>query len=85
MKFYAASIPQSLPSWTTVISNQAGLIEVEINDQDPGFHSIIEELSTEIQPGIIGEKLAIYVQDSALKWLIVMKKIDNQILVTPKK
>ena len=56
MKFYATSIPQSLPSWTTVISNQAGLIEVEINDEDPSFHSLIEELSTEIEPGIIGVK-----------------------------
>jgi hypothetical protein len=56
MKFYATSIPQPLPSWTTVISNQAGLIEVEINDEDPGFHSIIEELSTEIEPGVVGVK-----------------------------
>ncbi|MBD2248741.1 hypothetical protein [Nostoc sp. FACHB-888] len=56
MKFYATSIPQSLPSWATVISSNAGLIEVEINDQDPGFHSIIEELSTEIEPGIVGVK-----------------------------
>jgi hypothetical protein len=56
MKLYATSIPQTLPSWATVISNNAGLIEVEINDEDPGFHSIIEELSTEIQPGIVGVK-----------------------------
>ncbi len=56
MKLYATSIPQSLPSWATVISNNPGLIEVEINDEDPGFHSIIEELSTEIQPGIVGVK-----------------------------
>ncbi|NEU83955.1 hypothetical protein [Nostoc sp. UIC 10630] len=56
MKLYATSIPQSLPSWATVISNNAGLIEVEINDKDPGFHSIIEELTTEIQPGVIGVK-----------------------------
>ncbi|MBD2731387.1 hypothetical protein H6G96_35095 [Nostoc sp. FACHB-892] len=56
MKFYATSVPQALPSWATVISNKAGLIEVEINDEDPGFHSIIEELSTEIEPGIIGVK-----------------------------
>ncbi|MBD2512261.1 hypothetical protein H6G91_34450 [Nostoc muscorum FACHB-395] len=56
MKLYATSIPQVLPSWATVISNDAGLIEVEINDQDPAFHSIIEELSTEIEPGIIGVK-----------------------------
>ena len=44
------------PSWAAVISNNAGLIEVEINDKDPGFHSIIEELSTEIEPGIVGVK-----------------------------
>ncbi|AUB44980.1 Pyruvate/2-oxoglutarate dehydrogenase complex (plasmid) [Nostoc flagelliforme CCNUN1] len=56
MKFYTTSIPQALPSWATLVSNKAGLIEVEINDEFPGFHSIIEELSTEIQPGIIGVK-----------------------------
>ncbi|MCC5653040.1 hypothetical protein LC609_25210 [Nostoc sp. XA013] len=56
MKLYATSIPQFLPSWATVVSNNAGLIEVEINDEDPGFHSIIEELSTEIEPGVIGVK-----------------------------
>jgi hypothetical protein len=49
MKLYATSIPQVLPNWATVISNNAGLIEVEINDEDPGFHSIIEELSTEVE------------------------------------
>ncbi|MCW5318041.1 hypothetical protein GTQ43_31025 [Nostoc sp. KVJ3] len=32
------------------------MIEVEINDEDPGFHSVIEELFTEIKPGIIGVK-----------------------------
>ncbi|MCF2152241.1 hypothetical protein IQ276_038820 [Desmonostoc muscorum LEGE 12446] len=56
MKLYATSIPQLLPSWATIVSNKAGLIEVEINKEDPGFHSIIKELSTEIQPGIIGVK-----------------------------
>ncbi|MBD2536769.1 hypothetical protein H6G97_49040 [Nostoc flagelliforme FACHB-838] len=44
MKLYATSIPQALSSWATVISNNAGLIEVEINDQDPSFYSIIEKL-----------------------------------------
>ncbi|MBW4457560.1 MAG: hypothetical protein KME55_35655 [Nostoc indistinguendum CM1-VF10] len=44
------------PSWANLISNKSGLIEVEINDKDPGFHSIIEELSTEIQPGVVGVK-----------------------------
>lgn len=56
MKLYATSIPETLPDWATVISNNAGLIEVEINNQDPSFHSIIEELSTEIEPGVVGVK-----------------------------
>ena len=56
MKLYATSIPETLPDWATVISNNVGLIEMEINDKDPGFHSMIEELSTEIQPGVIGVK-----------------------------
>ncbi|AUB42147.1 Pyruvate/2-oxoglutarate dehydrogenase complex [Nostoc flagelliforme CCNUN1] len=56
MKLYAKSIPVTLPNWATVISNDAGLIEVEINDESPGFHSILEELATEIEPGIIGVK-----------------------------
>jgi hypothetical protein len=56
MKLYATSIPQALPTWAIIVSNKAGLIEIEINDESPGFHSIIEELSTEIQPGVIGVK-----------------------------
>jgi hypothetical protein len=56
MKLYVTTIPQALPTWATIISNDAGLIEVEINDKDPGFYSMIEELSTEIQPGSIGVK-----------------------------
>lgn len=31
-------------------------MEIEINDEDPGFHSIIEELTIEIEPGIVGVK-----------------------------
>ncbi|NDJ26078.1 hypothetical protein GS682_31775 [Nostoc sp. B(2019)] len=56
MKFYATSIPRILPNWATVVSNKAGLIEVEINDEDTDFHSMIEELATEIEPGIVGVK-----------------------------
>ncbi|MBW4457216.1 MAG: hypothetical protein KME55_33645 [Nostoc indistinguendum CM1-VF10] len=56
MKLDATSIPKTLPDWATVISNNAGLIEVEINDEFPSFHSILEELATEIGPGIIGVK-----------------------------
>ncbi|ACC85077.1 hypothetical protein [Nostoc punctiforme] len=56
MRLYATSIPVTLPDWATVISNDAGLIEIEINDESPSFHSILEELATEIEPGIIGVK-----------------------------
>jgi hypothetical protein len=56
MKLYAISILQPLPIWASLVSNKAGLIEVEINDEDPGFHSIIEKLSTEIELVIIGVK-----------------------------
>jgi hypothetical protein len=56
MKLYATSIPVTLPDWATVISNDTGLIEVEINYESPSFHSLIEELATEIEPGTIGVK-----------------------------
>ncbi|ODH02955.1 hypothetical protein A4S05_21705 [Nostoc sp. KVJ20] len=71
MKLYATSIPQALPTWATVISNNAGLIEVEINDKDPDFHSIIEELSTEIEPGVIGVKA------SDLCLVLSIEMVDN--------
>ncbi|QFS52689.1 hypothetical protein [Nostoc sphaeroides] len=74
MKLYATNIPQTLPIWATVISNNSGLIEVEINDEDPGFHSIIEELATEIQPGIIGVKAS----DLCLMFSIEMVETNEE-------
>ncbi|MBD2564670.1 MULTISPECIES: hypothetical protein [Nostoc] len=71
MKLYATSIPQTLPSWATIVSNKSGLIEVEINDKDPGFHSMIEELTTEIEPGIVGVKA------SDLSQILSIKMVDN--------
>lgn len=56
MKLYATSISPALPTWANIISNESGLIEVEINDESPGFHSIIEELSAEFQSVTIGVK-----------------------------
>ncbi len=73
MKLYATSIPETLPDWATIISNNAGLIEVEINDQDPSFHSIIEELFTEIQPGVVGVKAS----DLCLMFRIEMLDINE--------
>ncbi|OYD99882.1 hypothetical protein [Nostoc sp. 'Peltigera membranacea cyanobiont' 232] len=75
MKLYATSIPQVLPSWATVISNDAGLIEVEINDEDPGFYSIIEELSTEIQPGVIGVKASDLCQILSIEMVDTNKEV----------
>ncbi|MHC5671216.1 hypothetical protein [Nostoc sp.] len=56
MKLYAKTIPQTLPDWATVVTKNADLFEVEINDEHPNFQSLLEELATEIEPGTIGVK-----------------------------
>ncbi|MHC0068026.1 hypothetical protein ACWATR_34920 [Nostoc sp. UIC 10890] len=56
MKLYAKTIPQTLPDWATVVTQSADLFEIEINDEHPNFQSLLEELETEIEPGIMGVK-----------------------------
>jgi hypothetical protein len=56
MKLYAKTIPQTLPAWATVVAKSADLFEIEINDEHPNFQSLLEELETEIEPGIMGVK-----------------------------
>jgi hypothetical protein len=56
MKLYAKTIPQTLPDWATVVTKSADLFEIEINDEHPNFQSLLEELETEIEPGIMGVK-----------------------------
>jgi hypothetical protein len=56
MKLYAKTIPQTLPNWASVVTKSADLFEVEINDKHPNFQSLLEELETEIEPGIMGVK-----------------------------
>ncbi|WP_392476025.1 hypothetical protein [Nostoc sp. C110] len=56
MKLYAKTIPQTLPNWATVVTKCADLFEIEINDEHPNFQSLLEELETEIEPGIRGVK-----------------------------
>ncbi|WP_242065033.1 hypothetical protein [Nostoc sp. FACHB-133] len=56
MKLYAKTIPQTLPDWATTVTQSADLIEIEINDEHPNFQSLLEELETEIEPGIRGVK-----------------------------
>ena len=56
MKLYAKPIAQTLPDWTTVVTNSADLIEIEINDEHPNFQSLLEELATEIESGTFGVK-----------------------------
>ncbi|MHC5917763.1 MAG: hypothetical protein ACYTXE_43885, partial [Nostoc sp.] len=56
MKLYAKTIAQTLPDWATVVTKSADLFEVEINDEHPSFQSLLEELKTEIEPGITGVK-----------------------------
>ncbi len=56
MKLYAKTIAQTLPDWATTVTNCADLFEIEINDEHPNFQSLLEELETEIEPGIRGVK-----------------------------
>ncbi|MHC5771938.1 MAG: hypothetical protein ACYTXI_41755 [Nostoc sp.] len=56
MKLYAKTIPQTLPDWATTVTQSADLFEIEINDEHPNFQSLLEELETEIEPGIRGVK-----------------------------
>ncbi|WP_373529404.1 hypothetical protein [Nostoc sp.] len=56
MKLYAKTIAQTLPDWATVVTKSADLFEIEINDEHPNFQSLLEELATEIEPGIMGVK-----------------------------
>jgi hypothetical protein len=56
MKLYAKTIPQTLPDWATTVTKSADLFEIEINDEHPNFQSLLEELETEIEPGIMGVK-----------------------------
>ncbi|WP_230967537.1 hypothetical protein [Nostoc commune] len=56
MKLYAKTIAQTLPDWATIVTKSADLIEIEINDEHPNFQSLLEELETEIEPGIMGVK-----------------------------
>ena len=56
MKLYAKTIPQTLPDWATAVTKSADLLEIEINDEHPNFQSFLEELETEIEPGMMGVK-----------------------------
>jgi hypothetical protein len=56
MKLYVKSIPQTLTNWATIVTKSADWIEIEINDEHPNFQSLLEELETEIEPGIMGVK-----------------------------
>jgi|GEM_PF-1757118 len=56
MKLYAKTIAQPLPDWATTVTKCADLFEIEINDEHPNFQSLLEELETEIEPGIMGVK-----------------------------
>jgi hypothetical protein len=40
----------------SIVTKSADLFEIEINDEHPNFQSLLEELETEIEPGIFGVK-----------------------------
>ena len=56
MKLYAKTIAQTLPDWATIVTQSVDLFEIEINAEHPNFQSLLEELETEIEPGIRGVK-----------------------------
>ncbi|MBD2683483.1 MULTISPECIES: hypothetical protein [Nostoc] len=58
MKLYLTSASSNLPPWATITSTTPDLIELEINDNHPDFQSLINGLTSEIQPGVIGVKSA---------------------------
>ncbi|MHC5747895.1 MAG: hypothetical protein ACYTXT_39790 [Nostoc sp.] len=77
MKLYAKTIPHTLPDWATTVTKCADLIEIEINNEHPNFQSLLEELETEIEPGIRGVKaedlcsrLGIEMSNSRLQQLV---------------
>jgi hypothetical protein len=59
MKLYTKTIAQTLPDWATVVTKSADLFEIEINDSQPDFQFLLEELETEIEPGFFGVKAGI--------------------------
>jgi len=91
MKLYAKTISQTLPDWATVVTQSADLIEIEINDEHPNFQSLLEELTTEIEPGIMGVKaenlcsrLGIEISNPNLYHLLEkVKNLISQITVHP--
>ncbi|WP_230967328.1 hypothetical protein [Nostoc commune] len=56
MKLYAKTISATLPDWASIVTKSADLFEIEINDEHPNFQSLLEDLETEIEPGIMGVK-----------------------------
>ncbi len=56
MKLYLTSASPNLPPWATITSQTPNLIELEINDSHPNFQSLVNGLTSEIQPGVVGVK-----------------------------
>ncbi|MFN6564229.1 MAG: hypothetical protein RMY28_031170 [Nostoc sp. ChiSLP01] len=56
MKLYLTSASSNLPPWATITSQTPGLIELEINDNHSDFQSLVNGLTSEIQPGVVGVK-----------------------------
>lgn len=75
MKFYTTSVPNNLPDWAAVLSTKTDLIEIEIDDNHPGFQSLLEELVTEIEPGTSGVKAVDLCSRLAIE---ILKACSNQ-------
>lgn len=58
MKLYLTNVSPNLPAWATITSKTLNLIELEINDNHPDYQSLVNGLTSEIQPGVVGVKSA---------------------------
>jgi len=58
VKLYLTNLSPNLPRWATITSKTADLVELEINDNHPDYQSLINGLASEIQPGVVGVKVA---------------------------
>ncbi|MBD2215398.1 hypothetical protein H6G27_37185 [Nostoc linckia FACHB-104] len=58
MKLYLTNVSPNLPDWAAVTSQSSDLIEVTITEHHREFQSLLDELASEIQPGVTGVKTA---------------------------
>lgn len=58
MKLYLTNVSPNLPHWATITSKTPDLVELEINENHPNYQLLVNGLTSEIQPGVVGVKAA---------------------------